>query len=276
MNSHPPGGASAFTIRSGCSTTTTRATRSSIRTSTRPRSPSPSSRPSSPAAAKAARGSRRSTIGRASSHGFKTFVIDSVDSLERLLAVEICRKSNKDGLEDFGYGKGFTYLAEEFARFLALLDRLRERGMHLVLIGHSTIRKFEAPDAAGSYDRYELKLAKQVAALTKEWVDALLFVNYVTKLTEKDGKQKAVGGRERVIHTTHAAAFDAKNRYGLEEKLPCTIVALAPIFARSAASTLTLTPRQPLPSRPKPRRVPAPCSSSPGSRSRSSISTGAR
>ena len=174
-------------------------------------------------------------------HEFKTLVLDSVDSLERLLSTEICRKANKDGLEDFGYGKGFTYLAEEFARFLTQLDRLRERGMHIVLIGHSTIRKFEAPDAAGAYDRYELKLSKQLAALSKEWVDALLFVNYVTKVTEKDGKQKAVGGRERLVHTTHAAAFDAKNRYGLEEKLPCMIAALAPIFARWPAAPIAPT-----------------------------------
>jgi hypothetical protein len=180
-------------------------------------------------------------------HEFKTFVLDSVDSLERLIAAEICRRSNKEGLEDFGYGKGFTYLAEEFARFLAQLDKLRERGLHVVLIGHSTIRKFEAPDAAGSYDRYELKLAKQVAALAKEWVDALLFVNYVTKFTEKDGKQKAVGGRERVIHTTHAAAFDAKNRFGLEEKLPCSITALAPVFSRSTNGPISIPVAPPPP-----------------------------
>ncbi len=166
-------------------------------------------------------------------HAFQTLVIDSADWLEKLLADEICRRANKEGLEDFGYGKGWQYVAEEYARFLAQLDRLRERGMHIVLIGHSMIRKFEAPDAAGSYDRYELKLGKQIAALTKEWVDALLFVNYFTKLTEKDGKQKAVGGRERVIYTTHTAAWDAKNRYGLDDKLPCTIAALSPIFARA-------------------------------------------
>lgn len=170
-----------------------------------------------------------------SEHGHKTLVIDSIDWAEKLLIEEVCRKANKDGLEDFGYGKGLVYLAEEFARFLALLEKLRERGVHVVLVGHSTIRKFEAPDAVGSYDRYELKLSKQVAALVKEWVDSLLFVNFVTKVTEKDGKQRAVGGRERVVHTTHTAAWDAKNRYGLEDKLPCVASSLAPIFARVAA-----------------------------------------
>lgn len=183
-------------------------------------------------------------------HGHKTLVIDSVDWLEKLLIEEVCRKANKEGLEDFGYGKGLVYLAEEFARFLALLEKLRDRGIHVVLVGHSTIRKFEAPDAAGSYDRYELKLAKQVAALVKEWVDALLFVNFVTKTTEKDGKLRAVGGRERVIHTTHTAAWDAKNRYGLDEKLPCVAASLAPIFARVSAP-----PTPPPPSTPAPAAV---------------------
>lgn len=183
-------------------------------------------------------------------HSHKTLVIDSVDWLEKLLIEEVCRKANKEGLEDFGYGKGLVYLAEEFARFLALLEKLRDRGIHVVLVGHSTIRKFEAPDAAGSYDRYELKLAKQVAALVKEWVDALLFVNFVTKTTEKDGKLRAVGGRERVIHTTHTAAWDAKNRYGLDDKLPCVAASLAPIFARVLAP-----PTPPPPSTPAPAAV---------------------
>ena len=184
-------------------------------------------------------------------HSHKTLVIDSIDWAEKLLIEEVCRKANKEGLEDFGYGKGLVYLAEEFARFLALLEKLRDRGVHVVLVGHSTIRKFEAPDAVGSYDRYELKLSKQVAALVKEWVDALLFVNFVTKVTEKDGKQRAVGGRERVIHTTHTAAWDAKNRYNLDEKLPCVAASLAPIFARVA------TPPPPVPSAPAPA-APAP------------------
>jgi hypothetical protein len=170
----------------------------------------------------------------AADHVFQTLVIDSIDWAEKLLIEEVCRKANKESLEDFGYGKGNVYLAEEFARFLALLEKLRDRGIHVVLVGHSMIRKFEAPDAVGAYDRFELKLSKQVAALVKEWVDALLFVNFVTKVTEKDGKQRAVGGRERVIHTTHTAAWDAKNRYGLDDKVPCAATSLAPLFARTA------------------------------------------
>jgi hypothetical protein len=107
--------------------------------------------------------------------------------------------------------------------------------MHIVFLAHATVRKFEAPDQAGSYDRFELKLSKQVAPLLKEWADVVLFATYVTKTVEKDsGKLRGVGGKERVLFANHAAAFDAKNRHGLPDKLPFAIEALAPVFGTGA------------------------------------------
>jgi hypothetical protein len=168
-------------------------------------------------------------------HPFRTLVIDTADWLEKRLAEHLCAKANKDSIEDFGYGKGWVLLAEEFARFLSSLDVLLARGMHVIFLAHATVKKFEAPDQAGSYDRFELKLSKQTAPLLKEWADLVLFANYVTKIAEKDnGKVRGVGGKERVLFTTHAAAYDAKNRHGLPDKLPFTIEALAPVFAAQA------------------------------------------
>ena len=168
-------------------------------------------------------------------HPFKSLVIDTADWLEKRLAEHLCRKANKDSIEDFGYGKGWVLLTEEFARFLNSLDALLARGMNVVFLAHSTVKKFEAPDQAGSYDRFELKLSKQVAPLLKEWADVVLFANYVTRIAEKDsGKTRGVGGKERVLYTTHAAAYDAKNRHGLPDKLPFSIDALAPVFGAQA------------------------------------------
>jgi hypothetical protein len=168
-------------------------------------------------------------------HGFKTLVIDTADWLEKRLIEHLCRKHNKDSIEDFGYGKGWVILGEEFAKFLGSLDALLARGMHVVFLAHSQVKKFEAPDQAGSYDRFELKLSKQVAPLLKEWADVVLFGNYVTRIAEKaSGKQRGVGGKERVLFANHAAAYDAKNRHGLQDKLPFTIEALAPVFGAVA------------------------------------------
>ena len=119
--------------------------------------------------------------------------------------------------------------------------------MHVIFLAHSTVRKFEAPDQAGSYDRFELKLSKQTAPLLKEWADLVLFANFVTKVAEKDnGRMRGVGGKERVLFSTHTAAYDAKNRHGLPDKLPFTIDALAPVFgaqATPAAPAMSLTDR---------------------------------
>jgi hypothetical protein len=167
----------------------------------------------------------------AGGHDFKTLVLDTVDWAEKRLAEHLCAKASKESIEDFGYGKGYVLLAEEFAKFLSSLDRLLARGMHVVFLAHSTVRKFESPDQAGSYDRYELKLSKQVAPLVREWADTILFVNFITRLAEKDnGKMRGVGGKERALFTTHTAAYDAKNRHGLPDKLPFEAAALAPVF----------------------------------------------
>ena len=172
-----------------------------------------------------------------SQHPFKPLVIDTADWLEKRLSEHLCRKANKDSIEDFGYGKGWVLLTEEFARFLNSLDTLLARSMNVVFLAHSTVKKFEAPDQAGSYDRFELKLSKQVAPLLKEWADIVLFANYVTRIAEKDsGKTRGVGGKERVLYATHAAAYDAKNRHALPDKLPFSIEALAPVFGSPAAS----------------------------------------
>ena len=170
-------------------------------------------------------------------HSFKTLVIDTADWLEKRLIEHLCRKANKESIEEFGYGKGWVVLAEEFARFLGSLDALLARGMHVVFLAHATVRKFEAPDQAGSYDRFELKLSKQVAPLLKEWADVLLFATYVTRTVEKDsGKLRGVGGKERVLFANHSAAFDAKNRHGLPDKLSFTVESLTPVFGAAAVS----------------------------------------
>lgn len=185
-----------------------------------------------------------------SEHPFRTLVIDTADWAEKLLSEHICRKTEKDSLEDFGYGKGWTYLGEEWGRFLASLEPLRERGMHILFLAHATIRKFEQPDAAGAYDRFELKLSKGCAAQLKEWCDIQLFANYYTKVTETDGKRRAVGGRERQLHTTHSAAYDAKNRHGLPETIPMSFAGLASVFPSNCKVTQPAPPPPPVPTGP--------------------------
>ena len=165
----------------------------------------------------------------------KTLVIDTADWAEQLCSDAICSKYQKSGIEDFGYGKGYVFLQEEFGRLLNLLsDLVEQKGIHVVLTAHAKMRKFEQPDEMGAYDRWEMKLSKNVSPLVKEWADAVLFANYKTHVVKVDGKNKAQGG-QRVMYTTHHSCWDAKNRYGLPDELPFAYEAIAGIMGDSRA-----------------------------------------
>lgn len=167
----------------------------------------------------------------------KTLVIDTMDWAERLCSDYLCGKSGKSGIEDFGYGNGFTYMNEEMGRLLNLLDELIDIGINVVITAHAQIIKFEQPDEAGAYDRWELKLGikkteKRTAALLKEWADMVLFANYKTNVISTDDKgkkHKAYGGK-RVMYAQHHPCWDAKNRHDLPSELPFEFSSIAHIF----------------------------------------------
>ena len=179
---------------------------------------------------------------------FKTLVIDTIDWAESLAIESVCAQHGKRGIEDFGYGNGYTYVREEFGRLLNKLQELVDIGINVVLTAHSQLRKFEQPDEEGAYDRYELKLGKktssQTAPVVKEWCDLLLFCNYKTMVMTSETKKKKATGGKRVMYTTHHPAWDAKNRHGLPDELPMEYAAIAHIFESSNQKTVeTVTPQ---------------------------------
>ena len=166
----------------------------------------------------------------------KTLVIDTIDWAESLIIEDVCAQHGKKGIEDFGWGNGYTYTKEEVGRFLNMLQDIIELGINVVLAAHAQMRKFEQPDEMGAYDRWELKLGKktssQTAPLVKEWADMVLFANYkTTVMTSDSGKKKATGG-QRVLYTHHHPAWDAKNRHGLPEEIPLDFAGIAHIFTQ--------------------------------------------
>ena len=179
-------------------------------------------------------------------HGYQTLVLDTADWAEKLCIQEVCSKNGKSGIEDFGYGKGYTYAYEEMARMLNVLTDIWEHGMNVVITAHATIRKFEQPDEMGAYDRWELKLINSpkcnVCAMVKEWADMVLFANYKTYAVsvDKDGKKFKAQGGERVMYTTHSPCWDAKNRFDLAPELPFDYAQIAHLFGNTAPAPQTV------------------------------------
>lgn len=168
---------------------------------------------------------------RKNAMGYKTLVVDTMDWAQRLAATQMCQRLGVTGIEDVGYGRGYTYLVEDVGKLLDALTELNESGMNVVITAHAMMRKFEQPDEAGAYDRWELKLEKKISLLVKEWADMVLFANYKTMVIIDDKTKKAKGyGADRIMSTTHAATWDAKNRHGLSDELPFEFKAISHLF----------------------------------------------
>jgi hypothetical protein len=154
---------------------------------------------------------------------FKTVVLDTIDWIEKRLVKDVCAQYGKDSIEKIegGYGKGYNILSEQFLAFLdGDLEGMLKAGFNVVLLAHAKVEKHEDPELAVSYDRYTLKMEKKTAPLVKEWADALLFYRFKAATAEREGTGKHRGiSRGREIATSRTAAFDAKNRHGLPERI---------------------------------------------------------
>ncbi|WP_251870307.1 ATP-binding protein [Enterococcus italicus] len=182
----------------------------------------------------------------------RTYVIDTADWAELLCIEYICQKHGKKGIEDFGYGNGYTYLGEEFGRLLNKLSELIDVGINVVLTAHTQIKRFERPDEMGPYDRWELKLGNKktvatTASLVKEWADMVLFCNFqvtvVSSGNNPNAKKKGVGGK-RIMYTTHNPAWDAKNRFGLPDEMEMDYQGIAHIFNTQKSSEQSVEPNK--------------------------------
>lgn len=192
-----------------------------------------------------------------------TLVVDTLDAAESLCIKHLLTKHKADGIESIagGYGKGYTYLSEEFQKLLASLDKCIAKGKNVLCIAHAQIKKFEQPDEMGAYDRWELKLQKKCNPLVKEWCDLLLFANFKVELMKSDQdkkKVKAAGGKRRVMYAAHTAAYDAKNRLGLPDEMPFEFAAIADAIPAGAKAPKAEQPKpEQAPEQEKPKAEPA-------------------
>lgn len=158
-------------------------------------------------------------------HNYQTVVVDSLDWIESLCAAALCNERGMEGIASFGYGAGYKFLRERFQTFIRGLELLLEvRNMHIILLGHAHIKRFDDPERE-PYERYQLKLDESNAAKVREWSDILAFANYDTLFKQVgenesgDKAKRAISYGKRYMHLERSAAFDAKNRYSLPTRI---------------------------------------------------------
>lgn len=151
--------------------------------------------------------------------GIQNLVIDSITGFEQLCFMNHCIEHfnndwSKDGFLAFQQGpKGAA--KTDWPEFLDTIDGVRKSGINVVVIGHSTVKKINNPDGE-DYDQFMPDIDRATWTQTTRWAKAILFQNFDITLEKKGLKTKASGGESRLMYTTPAAAYIAKNRWGLE------------------------------------------------------------
>lgn len=177
-------------------------------------------------------------------HDFGTAVLDSADWLEPLIWQHVCKANGWASIEQPGYGKGYIEANTTWRQLLDKLDALRARGMAVIVIAHSEIKHFDAPDTE-AYDRYQIKLQRGAAALVQEWGDIIGFAQIETAVKKEQAgfsgaRARGVATGRRVLHVTGQPAYVAKNRYGMPDTIPLDwsslVAAMAPTATEPAAT----------------------------------------
>jgi len=151
-------------------------------------------------------------------HDHKAVIVDTIGGIERLIHEHVCRTEfgNNWGEKGFAsYGKGVSVSIPYVREFLNKLDRCRDAGMSVILLGHSKVKGFNNPEG-DDFDQYLPDVDAKTWSVLNKWADMVLFSNFHV-VVDEDGK--GCGGKERIMRTENSAAFTAKNRHNLPEKI---------------------------------------------------------
>ena len=151
----------------------------------------------------------------------KNLVVDSVSALETLVHNRICAIGDKDGpkkdIEDFGFQGGYKRANKVWEDFLTKIRKVREAGINVWLIGHSTIAGIKTPDL-DPYDQYQPALHKNAVALLHRDLDGVLFAKDKIVIRKNDigmgnVQNQAISlGGDSILYTQAKPAWVAKNR----------------------------------------------------------------
>ncbi len=156
-------------------------------------------------------------------HDFGTVVLDSLDWLEPLIWARVAASAGKTSIEEIPYGKGYFEAAAYWRQVLERLNALRARGMATILIAHTEVKRFDAPDT-DAYDRYQIKLHRSAAALVTEWADIVGFAQLETVLKKETKgmatRQRGITTGRHIMRVVESPAYLAKNRYNMPDPIP--------------------------------------------------------
>ena len=149
---------------------------------------------------------------------FKTTIIDSGTAVIPMIEQHVLetKRSEKgvrcNSIEDYGWGKGYKHVHDEFRLLLNDLDQHIVAGRHVCIIVHADATKTPNPSGP-DWLRWEPAIQNHstgnIRNLITQWTDHVLFMGYDLDV-DKDGKAK--GRQSRTLYPAETPTLLAGSR----------------------------------------------------------------
>ncbi len=161
---------------------------------------------------------------------YETIVIDSISKVDQLVVEHILQRE-KEGAKKRavlslasacgGYGAGYSAAQQMHRALKSMLDRLQERNITVIYVGHLVTIKHKSPDAE-DYDIYSIVMNHDKSReVYIDDVDGVLFCRLKSFTSETDSGRIIVNStHDRIMIGTLSESHVSKNRYDLPDELP--------------------------------------------------------
>lgn len=145
-------------------------------------------------------------------NGVTTIVIDSITKLEQIISNQVCLRKKVDHIEEIGFGKGYVEIKKEFQNILEKIDEITEKGINVVLIGHSKIEVMKNPQGE-DYNYFDVSLHKHIKEILIPSMDTIAFLTMNHSV--KDGKIN--NSSTRILKVDSNMSYLSKNRNDIDK-----------------------------------------------------------
>lgn len=159
--------------------------------------------------------------------GVDSIIIDTLTKAEELCTRFMLETVPNDKgkfvkrIEEYGFGKGYSFLFDCFLPLLGALDQHCKAGRNVILVMHDCTNTVPNP-TGDDYLRYEPRLSNppsgkhSIRLRVREWLDHLFYLGYET-LVDENGK--ASGGQRILIPSERPYCMAKSRRLSQDMKL---------------------------------------------------------
>lgn len=152
---------------------------------------------------------------------YETVVFDSLSTMQELVFTHVCDTAYGNDRKKFNYfSNGQRDCEGPWSDFLQDIEKLRDKGIRVVLVAHATARSIEDPQH-GSYTMWQPDIydSEKQGSLLRPTMKQATDIGFIEFAVHVDEDGKAAGGTKRIIHFQRSAAWEAKNQRGLKDSI---------------------------------------------------------